>query len=104
MSSASKASRVLVGGEVAALAAPAGDGAGDAADHLLDRVLARGVPSWPRKYFWATMLVAFCDQVAGNSTSSCSKPPTAAVGRDSHSTSSNGLTPGVENRRRMDSP
>ena len=62
-----------------------------------------GLPSWPRKYFWATMLVAFCDQVAGNSTSSCTKPPTAAV-RDSHSTSSNGLTPGVENRRRMDSP
>ena len=24
-----------------------------------------GEPSWPRKYFWATMLVAFCDQVVG---------------------------------------
>jgi hypothetical protein len=27
-----------------------------------------GVPSVPRKYFWATMLVAFCDQLVGNST------------------------------------
>ena len=26
----------------------------------------------PRKYFWATMLVAFCDQVFGNSTPRCS--------------------------------
>ena len=33
---------VLGGGEVAALAAPVGDRAGDAADHLLDRALARG--------------------------------------------------------------
>ena len=32
-----------------------------------------GVPSVPRKYFWATMLVAFCDHVVGNSTSVCSK-------------------------------
>ena len=31
---------VLIGGEVAALAAPAGDRAGDAADHLADRRLA----------------------------------------------------------------
>ena len=31
------------------------------------------VPGVPRKYFWATMLVAFTDQVVGNSTSSCSK-------------------------------
>jgi hypothetical protein len=27
------------------------------------------VPSVPRKYFWATMFVAFCDQLTGNSTS-----------------------------------
>ncbi len=27
-----------------------------------------GLPSWPRKYFWATMFVAFCDQLFGNST------------------------------------
>jgi hypothetical protein len=33
---------VLLGGEVAALAAPIGDRAGHAADHLLDRVLAGG--------------------------------------------------------------
>ena len=24
-----------------------------------------GESSWPRKYFWATMFVAFCDQVGG---------------------------------------
>ena len=28
-----------------------------------------GVPSVPRKYFWATMFVAFWDHVTGNSTS-----------------------------------
>jgi len=28
-----------------------------------------GEPTCPRKYFWATMLVAFCDQLFGNSTS-----------------------------------
>jgi hypothetical protein len=32
-----------------------------------------GELSCPRKYFWATMFVAFCDQVLGNSTSVCSK-------------------------------
>ncbi len=31
------------------------------------------VPRVPRKYFWATMLVALTDQVVGNSTPSCSK-------------------------------
>ena len=31
------------------------------------------VPGVPRKYFWATMLVAFSDQLVGNSTPSCSK-------------------------------
>ncbi len=36
-----------------------------------------GVPSCPRKYFCATMFVAFCDQSFGNSTPRCSKalPP-----------------------------
>src|SRR3954447_18848515 len=58
-----------------------------------------GELSWPRKYFWATMLVAFCDQVLGNSTSSWRKEPTAAV-RSSHSTASKGCTPGRVNRRR----
>ena len=58
-----------------------------------------GVPIWPRKYFETTMLVACCDQDFGISTSRCSKttlpfslPMTAA--RSSHSTSSNGSTPG----------
>ena len=32
-----------------------------------------GELSCPRKYFWATMFVAFCDHVLGNSTSVCSK-------------------------------
>ena len=32
-----------------------------------------GVPGVPRKYFWATMLVALSDHEVGNSTSSCSK-------------------------------
>src|ERR687883_336701 len=58
-----------------------------------------GELSCPRKYFWATMLVAFCDHDFGNSTSSWRKEPTAAV-RDSHSTVSNGCTPGRVNRRR----
>ena len=31
-----------------------------------------GVPSGPRKYFCATIVVAFIDQAAGNSTSRCS--------------------------------
>src|SRR5215470_15441100 len=57
------------------------------------------VPSWPRKYFETTMLVACCDHDFGISTSRCSKttsprslPMTAA--RSSHSTSSNGSTAG----------
>src|SRR5215208_7186545 len=56
-----------------------------------------GEPRRPRKYFWATMLVAFCDQLFGNSTPRCSKaglsgsPITAS--RISRSTASNGLTP-----------
>src|SRR4051812_11495106 len=45
------------------------------------------------------MFVAFCDHDFGNSTSSWRKEPTAAV-RDSHSTVSNGCTPGRVNRRR----
>src|SRR3954451_19082730 len=62
-----------------------------------------GVPMRPRKYFCATMLVAFWDQVVGNSTSSCSKLPTDAV-RSSHSTVSNGSWPGVVNLRSILSP
>ena len=56
-----------------------------------------GVFSFPRKYFWATMLVAVWLQNAGNSTSFCSNegpslPGISAV-RVSHSTASNGSTP-----------
>ena len=66
------------------------------------------MPSWPRKYFWATMLVAFWDQLFGNSTPRCSKaglsgsPITAS--RISHSISSKGCTPAVENRRSIERP
>src|SRR3954464_11436686 len=60
-----------------------------------------GEVSCPRKYFWATMFVEFCDQAFGNSTFSCRKEPTAAV-RSSHSTASNGCTPGrVKTRRTL---
>ena len=38
-----------------------------------------GEPSWPRKYFWATMLVAFCDQLFGNSTSGLLEGDAVAV-------------------------
>src|SRR4051794_16796260 len=62
-----------------------------------------GVPMRPRKYFCATMLVAFCDQVVGNSTFSCSKLPTDAV-RSSHSTVANGSSPAVVNLRSICSP
>src|SRR3954447_21553825 len=55
-------------------------------------------PIRPRKYFCATMFVAFCDHVAGNSTPSCLKPPTSAV-RISHSTVEEGSTPGLVKRR-----
>src|SRR3954469_9518834 len=62
-----------------------------------------GEPIRPRKYFWATMLVAFCDQVFGNSTSCCSNLPTDAL-RSSHSTVSNGSCLGVVNLRSILSP
>ena len=58
-----------------------------------------GEPSWPRKYFWATMLVAVCDQNFGNSTPFCSKAglslPGMKASRISHSISSNGSRPGI---------
>ncbi len=58
-----------------------------------------GEPSWPRKYFWATMLVAFCDQLVGNSTSRCSNatrsPWPMWASRSSQSTDSKGCFPRV---------
>ena len=56
-----------------------------------------GELSLPRKYFWATMLVAVWLQKLGNSTSRCSNdgpslPGMSAV-RVSHSTASNGSMP-----------
>jgi hypothetical protein len=62
-----------------------------------------GLPICPRKYFWATMLVAFCDHVAGNSTPSCLNEPTSAV-RSSQSTVSKGSTPACEKRRSIVNP
>ena len=53
----------------------------------------------PRKYFWATMFVAVCDQAFGNSTFFCSNAgpslPGMCASRSSHSISSNGLRPGT---------
>ena len=53
----------------------------------------RGEPSWPRKYFGATTLVASCDQAFGTSTSSCSNTcwplsPWIPAARRSQATSS----------------
>src|SRR5271163_2477949 len=62
-----------------------------------------GWPICPRKYFWATMLVAFCDQLVGNSTSFCSKatrsPWPMRASRSSHSAASKGCTPGEVKKR-----
>ncbi len=63
-----------------------------------------GELSRPRKYFWATMFVAVCDQNFGNSTPRCSNAgplrPGMTASRISHSISSNGSRPGmVKNRR-----
>ena len=58
----------------------------------------------PRKYFWATMFVAVCDQNFGNSTSRCSKTgaplPGINASRVSHSISSKGSRPGIVKNRR----
>src|SRR3954447_363749 len=57
----------------------------------------------PRKYFWATMLVAFCDQLLGNSTPSCLNAGLAGspirASRISHSTQSKGCLPASVKRR-----
>ncbi len=62
-----------------------------------------GEPARPRKYFWATMLVAFCDQPTGNSTPSCSNAGLSgspmSASRISHSTHSKGCTPASVKRR-----
>jgi hypothetical protein len=64
-------------------------------------------PIWPRKYFWATMFVAFWDQLLGNSTFLCSNatrsPWPMRASRSSHSTVSNGWTPAVVKRRSIES-
>ena len=62
-----------------------------------------GEPSWPRKYFWATMFVAFWLQDFGNSTSRCSKatrsPWAMRASRRSHSIVSKACCPGVVKKR-----
>ena len=62
-----------------------------------------GESIWPRKYFWATMFVAFCDHDFGNSTFFCSNatlsPWPMRASRVSHSTCSKGCTPGCVNSR-----
>ncbi len=66
-----------------------------------------GELSRPRKYFWATMFVAVCDQNFGNSTPRCSKAgplrPGMVASRTSHSISSNGSRPGMVKKRRTPS-
>src|SRR5438874_6254798 len=58
----------------------------------------------PRKYFWATMFVAVCDQNFGNSTPRCSNAgplrPGIRASRVSHSISSKGSRPGIVKKRR----
>src|SRR6185436_10366170 len=68
-----------------------------------------GEPTWPRKYFETTMLVACCDHGFGISTPRCSKtsapfslPMTAS--RSSHSTWSKGSAPAVEKNRGKSRP
>ena len=99
VSSASKHLGVLVGREVAALATPGRDRARDPADHLLDRVLARGRPQSDRgstsaRRCWSRSATT----LFGNSTSRCSNetlsPWPIRASRSSHSTASNGWTPG----------
>ena len=67
-----------------------------------------GEPRRPRKYFWATMLVAFCDQLTGNSTPFCSKAGLAGSpireSRISHSTQSKGCVPAAVKRRGTETP
>jgi hypothetical protein len=64
---------LVVVDEVAALDAPLGDGVDHPVDDLLERLTRARGAGVPRKYFWATMLVALSDHVVGNSTPSCSK-------------------------------
>src|SRR3954453_4226209 len=73
--------------------------------------LSRSIePSCPLKYFWATMLVAFCDQLTGNSTPVCSNATVPSrkllmrASRRSHRTSSYGSTSGVVKWRRIPMP
>ena len=74
----------------------------------LTEVSRSAEPSRPRKYFWATMLVAFCDQrlreldaplleggVLGIADDRVADLPLELV---------EGMDPGVENRRSMASP
>ena len=62
----------------------------------------------PRKYFWATMFVAFGDHDFGNSTSFCSNAGAAgspiSASRISHSMHSNGCVPASVKRLGMLTP
>ena len=89
--------RVLVGGEVAALAAPAAIVPGDPADHLLDRVLARGRSELAAEVLLGDDVGRVLRPAFGNSTSRCSNetlsPWPIRASRSSHSTGSNGCSP-----------
>ena len=102
VSSAWKACRVGLGGEVAALARPSAVMVSTTRrDQLAHRRVSRsGVPGVPRKYLEATTLVASIDQDFGTSMSFCSKTtlpssPVMPAVRSSQAISSAGSTPGV---------
>ena len=91
---------LLVGREVAALAAPVGDRVGDAADHLLDAALALGRGHAAR----GSTSARRCSSRSATRTSGTRRPsarrqarpcPGSARRAVSHSISSNGSRPGI---------
>ena len=92
--------RLLLGREVAAVAAPACRSSSTTRPIIWRTERSRsGEDMRPRKYFWATMFVAVCDQNLGNSTPFWSNAglslPGMKASRVSHSISSNGSRPGI---------
>ena len=66
VSSASKVSASSSVAEVGRIPHPVGDGARRPPIICWTECSRVGEPSWPRKYFWATMLVAFRRTTSGN--------------------------------------
>ena len=87
--------------EVAALAAPVGDRAGDARDHLLDRALARRASRAGRGSTSGRRCSSRSATTSSGTRRRAARRPTPIrASRSSHSTVSNGCTPGCVNRRR----